>query len=744
MSLIYTESFIAFGTYNGGDDYDPAAGAGAAARSAYALNLARAGYEVKTSANTSKDTSGGFVVRADAVYPQRNALTHSSDVTAGVNAGVTAAFRRTLPQTDRQIIIGFSLFIPGSYVPNPSASTVPCFRMASTLKSDATWTTAVANNAQLYNARELFRVADDLSVRWGTDAAQSSKRLKPGVMNYLEVRISPNEVSVWIDDVFVMQKLVGPPTETVAWIFENNANAGSASGGTNMSGAPGRWQIGNMYVLFNDGVAPTVRLGPTTRVIGSRPDTDVDVRFIRPSDAPTNASVAAQDLVDAPARQLQSTLVGDYDTYSSNQSAGDIQTMGMIHAVATKVLAQNLEPDVHAVRPYLKYGSATEAADVKPRDLSLLTTPASTRTIRGMIVRPADKTLWVYGDGESIYVSGANFDLTTWTRVKDTGSAASYTNAALSDSGYLGFYCPAGVSGGGRIDYVAPGTLTLTAATLKVVSQSTDYLAMLSISGDSSRWLNWPKGTSSNMYYSNGIPGTGYTLVSIPVAAWGGAAVASRGDYVDWARANGIVVSTMSSATGFVTVQANGGTVAGDYTSRDVGDASVAYTAVTWDGRAWLVGGVSNDNALGGGPRIRRSTDPAASGWAAVTAVGSSITGAGQVLRKGASNTATYESVFVGDGGAIVASADGINWRNLTRLTTNALYAVVCLPNGDFVMGGVNGTMLVYRSTGQDTPLLPLAGYTMAFGSAALNPSTGKAWTTTEAAGAQFGVRLTT
>jgi hypothetical protein len=177
------------------------------------------------------------------------------------------------------------------------------------------------------------------------------------------------------------------------------------------------------------------------------------------------------------------------------------------------------------------------------------------------------------------------------------------------------------------------------------------------------------------------------------------------------------------------------------YTGRAHGDVGQTYTAVTWDGTAWLIGATSNAAALNGGPRIRRSTD--AVSWTAATPIGNSQGGADSQLRFGASNVANGQSIFGGDNGALVMSSDGINWRQLPRITTQHLRCGLCLPNGDFLVGGDGGTLLRFTDVGKDTSLYPLAGYNMAFGSAVFNPQSGTTWTTAEAGDADFGVRLT-
>jgi hypothetical protein len=728
MSLIHTESFFAFGKYNGSDAFDPAVGGGAAARAAYKANLMRAGYDFLGASNATADTSGGFVVRDDPVYPTRAALVHSSDAAAGVNVGLSAAIKKRIPITEKQIIVGFSLFVPADYVPNVNNSTVPVFRMQGTANADTTWATAVI--APISSAKEAFRICNDLSIRWGTDAAQSSRKLKVGVMNYMEVRISPNEVSVWIDDTFVMQKVVSLTAEVLAWIFENNANAGA--GGTNMSGTPGRWAMGNMYILYADGVAPYQRLGPTTRVIGSRPDTDVDVRFIRPVGAPTNASVAAQDLVDSPPSQLQSTTVGDFDTYSSAQNAADIQTMGMVHAVATKVLAQNLEPDVHTVRPYLKYANSGEGVDTKVRELVLLSGLPFTRTIRAMGIRKSDNSVWVVGEAESIWRSGANQDISVWTKLRDTGSAVIYDYMLMCDDGSVILS-----RSDNKTDWVTPGSDIINLGLVAFNNNPGPFV----FAPDGSRYVSFLEYTTTNStaYTANPfVTSPAWTIVNMTAATSGPVG----NGYGAALKVGTLVVALVKAATGIVTVGSGAMSAVANFVSRDTGDATFPWTALTHDGTAWLIGGTSNDSAIGGSPRIRRSPDTVT--WSPVSATGSMIPGGNQYLRCAASNVNTQQSIFAGDAGAVVMSPDGMNWRQLPRLTTQPLNAAVCLANGDFLLAGGAGVMLQFKSQGKDVPLLPLAGYSMAFSSAVFNPSTAAPWTPAEAAGAKFGVRLTT
>lgn len=738
MSMIYTESFGAFATYNGSDAFDATNNA---QRLNFGLALQRAGFGYATSANTTADNSGGFMVRPDPLYPERNVLAHSSAAAANVNVGVTAAFRKAMPITDRQIIIGFSVYIPPDYVANVNNSTVAVLRVNAALQSDASWQ---ALGISLSAPKEVMRIANDLSVRWGTDAVQSGRRLRVGAVNYIELRIDPTNVSAWIDDVLVMSKQASVIPQTVGFIFENNINAGA--GGTNMSGTPGRWALGNMYFMLVDGIAPTQRLGPTTRIIAVRPKTDVDVRFIRPISAPSNASVAGQDIVDNPAQQLQSTTVGDFDTYgvpTDDPAANAIRTMAMVHTVVTKVLAANLEADPHKIKPYSKYLNSGEGADVRPRDWSLLTGLPFTRTIRAMAVRPSDNCVFLCGDGEMIYRSGPNYDISQWTKISDTGATRNYQCMFFrADGGVLFGSNNTAVSSGAQTNWawLPPGTDTIDPAGSLTVSAGS-----LAMSPDGTRLYSYRLAGSANnldvryitaTQLNSATPHTPtWTTIAptglTPTTASGFSTVIAKGD-------GSVLMALLGSASDSVFV--NGNAVASAYVARPHGDSSNLYSAAVWDGVAFLIGATSS-GGTNGAPQIRRSVD--ASSFVPATGFGNTATGANSQLRAGIANTATQESMFVGDAGAMVMSLDGISWRQLPRLTTQNLYAGVVLPTGDFLIGGANGVMLRSQVPGTETTLQPLAGYTMAYGTSTFNPKTAAPWTPAEAADAMFGVRLT-
>jgi hypothetical protein len=732
MSVQHTESFYAFGKYAGGDAFDTE---GNTARQQTALNLARAEYEVKTSANTDANNSGGFVVRANAVRPTQNALFHSNGVVTPNNLGVSAALKKVIAVNSKDVIIGFNMFVPSDYVANVNSSTVPCFRMAATLASDANWQTAVIS--PLSSSKELFRVSNDLAVRWGTDSTQSSKKLAAGALNYLEVKIEPGLVSVWIDDTFVMQKAITVVPEAICWIFENNLNAGA--GGTSMSGAAGRWGMSDMYVLYDDGVAPTVRLGPTTQLIGSRPDEDISVDFVRPPGYTSNAQVAAQDITDNPPGLLSSTTVGDYDTYASAQNDAAIRAAAMVHAVVVKSLVTNLEPNLHTVRPYAAMG-ASQAADQKGRELVKINPIPSGRTIRAMAIRPSDGAIWAVGEAGSIWKSGPAADYTTWTRVADAADVSSFTGIAFraDNVGVAVMVPPTGTS---RAYMIRPGSDAVNVPG----AVTTDYRqfpstgvvpAAAALSYDNNTFIvsSSYAGVANTTYFARSAdPINGaWTQVTLAITT-------STGGSGQMAKTANRLVATLTSIAGSVAKTDNNGT---SFEALSYSDTAAPYTAITHDGTALIIAYSSNDVALASGPRIRRSTDNGAT-WSAATPMGTALVGGSQILRAGASNVGSGESLFAGDAGAVVVSDDGINWRQMPRLTTSNLYAAIALPNGDILVGGAAGTLLVYRKQSVDIPLAPLTGYHMALNASVLNPATGSGWTAEQAADSEFGVRLT-
>ena len=726
MSLLYNESFVRFGDYVGPDDFSAPV---TAQLLAHAANLRRDNYEVKIAANTSAATSGGLLVREDPLVEGQNNLVHSAGSTAPGNNGITGAFRRTLKITDEAIIVGFSLYIPPDFVKHNASSTVACLRLAATTKADTAW--EVLAITPIYGSKELFRITQDLQVRWGTDAAMSAVTLTAGVLNYVEFRIGPNEVRVWINDVFVMQKIVSVVPETIAWIFENNINAG---GGTQMTGNAGRWAIGNMYYLLEDTIAPNVRLGPSTRVIGSRPEADVDVDFNRPAGFASNAAVAAQDLVDSPAAVLQAQNVGDFDIYSSSGGAS-VANMSLVHAVTSKALASNLEPATHTIRGLIHAGVAN-GADAKNRMLDILTNKLPFN-VYGMAIRPGTTVIYAVGSGSNIYKSGANYDISNWTPVYSDASGYTCLNIVFDNAG-RGYILR---------NSIITTTQSLLNAAVLLMAAGGDALTVGSAASANAKndILVAPSGAPV-ITTANTVATAVYTLTS---ANSGSTWTAKSTTTADGNMATNGIAGMAKNATRIVGTFAVGSSAVftsddngANWAERVHGGIGVGYGAIVYDGTAFIMAGASLDTGNGGAPAVRRSVDGAS--WSPANFGGSNVAGTLQTLTFGVANTSSHEVIFGGNAGAMIASKNGLDWRALPRLTTSNLRAGVCLPSGDFVFSGDTGVLLTYKAEPIDTSLVPFASYASVFNSAIFNPSTGAPWTPAAAAVAQFGAKITT
>ena len=124
MSVLHTESFVAFQQFTGADA--PWGTSKAATNNAFKAAFKRAGYYCDIAAQDDYTRSGSLVVRPDPVYPDRSALVYSSSNTLNNNNGAAynfgAAIRKPLPTQGEAIICGFSLYVPPEYVPRAIAS----------------------------------------------------------------------------------------------------------------------------------------------------------------------------------------------------------------------------------------------------------------------------------------------------------------------------------------------------------------------------------------------------------------------------------------------------------------------------------------------------------------------------------------------------------------------------------------------------------------------------------------------
>jgi hypothetical protein len=711
MSLLFTESFMAFAKWAGDDAYTTA---NTTMRNGYMNAFKRAGYYALIAAQDLNYKSGSLVVRADPVYPDRAALVYSSGNTTNNNNGAAwnfgAGIRKPLVSQGKPVIGGFSLYVPPEFVPSPyNSGAVATLYIVGGLASDTSISAASTNT--------LFIINSDLSVSNFALARQSTKVLVPGRLAYVEYRFTDNEVKVWIDDVLVLQSAVSIPTESIGFIYyQNNPTTGSF-----MQGAAGRWAISNWYNLTEDAQAPNVRLGPTTRVIGVRPNTDVSTNFVRPVDAPSNAAVAGQDLVDAPTWTLQSSTAGDKDVYSTTTDTAT-SSGALIHAVATKVLVSNLESNPHTVRPLIVSAAGAEKEDPRPRQFVTLTSPFGTRNMYSVARRPTDGKVFASGVGNAVFASNAAADANNvqWTQIQDEGGAGTAIMAFRSN----------GIGIIARSDYkfqiIPVGSDTPSAA---VSFTTTGYIPQcMLVLPDNTTLIGCANGRIYRCLGSSDPSVAANWTLLVPFTA----AIQTLHYHPGLNR----VVASIGASTNVLTSDDGGAT----WTTRAAGLATstgsgIGISQMAFDG-SWFTIVLQNTVSAN---YIRRSQDGIA--WSSPSyntngstqavisfAFGDSINGI-MFFHKTA-NTA----VTTNDGGA--------NFRR-AQSYANDLYGACVMPNGDWFMVGQSGLLMAYTSAQIDTPLVPLAGYTMAYNAATTNPDTGAAWTPAEAAAAKFGMRVT-
>lgn len=720
MSILSTESFVAFGSVNSNDDSYTTDNT--ALRNAHAANLRRAGYQVVIGTQATALVSGGLVVRPDPVSPDRNALFFSS---GGANPNVAqAAIRKPLPlaAADEAIIGGFSLFVPADYVKANGAVTNAgsIFRVIASGMSDDTWSevvTTVAATVARHESREVFRVTQDLLFRRGNvNAAQSTRALVPGKVNFIEYRISAEEVRVWLDDVLVLQAPVSLNTETIGFSFDQTT---VQSGASALTGAAGRWAIGNWYNLLEDTQAPNVRLGPTTRIAGVRAAADIEVDFLRPNGYASNASVIAQNLVENPPATLQSLAVGDQDVYAP-QPDPTTANSAMIHAVVTKVLASNLEASPHTIRPLVIGAEGNEADIVKSREWQLMPS-FSTRNLQAVARRPTDGKIFAVGSGNSVYVNDQDGAPLAWRQVQDDGSATVNRDIIFRPDGWGVIARAGGLEGIAVIPPNAEAPITvLSGATYANSVQAIVARGVFLVSVGTQRVLRCPAGLDPS------LPASWSLVVSIS-AARGQYGIAYLPDF----GANGRVF-----VHGTVTSGNNNWGYSDDLGATWTGPLSniAASAAMSSDGKQIIR---SSSNIA-----IARSTD--ATTWVAPTGVMNTNGTVGAATTSHAVDLATNETIILGVSGAMTISKDSNNWRPITRVQTAQAYRGGCKnANGDWIIVGDAGVHVMHRVAPADAPLVPLAGYQPTFSASTVNPDTGLLWTPSEAAVANFGMRVT-
>ena len=377
MSILSMESWMAFASHNGDD------AANNAMRAALVKAFLTAGYEYHQDQATA-----GWIVRPHPVNAARRALVFS----ASAGGNFQYVLRSRVSDNSGVVIGGFSLFVPNNFVVNAAQfAAYPFLVVFAAAPGSALNKMNTNGNTTLTD--EVFRIRYDLQVGYGTEV-QSSRKVTPGKMVYLEYRVSQTEVRVWLDDVLVLQKSIARNNSTIAFGTMSWLPGGSSSG---MFGDTGRWAISDWYNLKEDEIAPNARLGPSTRVIGTLPAADNFAQFARPSGFASNAAVVAQPLNPDAAAFLKTDTVGAQDVYVGTPDS-DTSTAAMVHAMSVKVIAQNVEATPHTMKPMIvSNGQAQGAAQAMPQTLGPLVSYSTIDPNTGAAWTPAAAAETMFG-----------------------------------------------------------------------------------------------------------------------------------------------------------------------------------------------------------------------------------------------------------------------------------------------------------------------------------------------------------
>lgn len=688
MSLIWTESFMQFGRETAADSTLAASNA---ARVAHIANLKRAGYQVTAHYVNGTTNSAGFLLRNDPLLPDRAALVPS---VAGSTNPTTMGIFKEVPASPVPLIFGFSVVVPLDFVKVGADAALPMMRIIASTFTDAAWLTS-----------EVCSVRGDLQIGYKTVAPQSGRALVPGRVSYIEVRISLTDTRVWLDDMLVLQVATTVASGAVGIAFPLATQ-------TSMSGTKGQWAISNMYCLFEDGVLPNARLGPTTRVIGLRPASDVTAQFTRPAGFASNAAVVGQDLVDEPINNLQSIDTAKLDSYLTPVDAAT-SAAAKVHAVSIKTLSANLEAVPHRLRGFARVGLAQSPGEAVGAMALRSRTAFTAKNILASALR-ADGTSIAVGSGAGIWRSSAISEGGAWATVSEDTSAIILTGVAVDSTGQA------------------------------VACRSDGQVQVSTAAGDLSAWALVGTGVATAMA-AVAVGPDGLFVISPNVTNGAMRTSTTPAVAASWTARTALTYPPQAIAYG-----------AGRFAGIFMGGVSPWPTCYSNDGLTWTVGpgavypgAVPASMAFGAGLFVAPVFHNATNLTMRVSSDGINWTSTTPVAGAGAAGNFQGISfvngmfVAVGNFGAICVSNDGLSWRQLARPLPSASFRTVLgLPNGKFMVLGDAGAAVMLSPTAADTEITPFAGYQPTYSVVTLNPATGNPWTPAEAASSEFGMRL--
>lgn len=238
----------------------------------------------------------------------------------------------------------------GTGTANGISSNIPAAAGHVFTASDVNAATIVSNvGTSMYNTPPSFYMGTAKT----KDPNASGKALAYDQDIFVEIEVDTvaQLIKVTIDDVYV-----GNVTWAAGYSTLNTGFAMWLSTAYSASGSAGALYLSDIYVIdANDSVAPTARLGSTTRVMGEAPDTDVQAQFTRPSGFTSNHDVVDDQItaVAAPANFLSGDTVNQEDRYKT--AASNIgSSAGLVYAVNVRTRYNNASATNHEMAAVIK------------------------------------------------------------------------------------------------------------------------------------------------------------------------------------------------------------------------------------------------------------------------------------------------------------------------------------------------------------------------------------------------------
>lgn len=702
MSLVLTESFMSFGNYTAGDTLLTA---DQNARNAAAANFNQWGYQA-----TQLSNNYGPVVRQDPLYPTRKMLSQSHGNQTIANT-IVAAIMLEVPCAEAPFIMGFNFWVPNEFIPMAAA----------------------VGNPNIFSVTlggiELFRINADLTIRPPTGtAAQSSRKLNVNKANYVEFRYNGTEVRVWLDDILVLQVNVKAPMGRVALNFLSTNIALDTAG--SVVSTNGRFGINHLYALLEDAVAPNVRLGPTTRVLGTRPGTDVQAQWNKPSGAASNAAVVGADVTANPTVTLQTETVGSTDFYTGTADGG-LAGATLVHAVAVKAQAQNLDTVRHSLKVLSRVG-LSEGEGSNADAFSLRRISSFTNNDLWAACMLASGGIAIGAPNDRVYTASDPVDLGTYAVSTEAPASTNVIRGmARNAAGKVVAVSDTNVLYGTESGSAVPAWLTVahgaTTGKTIIVDPADGSFYML---GTGSAIVR--RSTDGGASWATVNIGTGFTgTLMRSINTRGGLFVATS-----WYQPSSQVIVGKSAA-------GTSGWTAVILTSLAGGSDPSVYSYPSVVGNSGVVV-VALDVTAAGVIRFYRSGDSAAT-WQLATGTGPAVAMSATcgTFVDDSGTSGGYFAIGMSNG-AIMVSRDGNNWTTLQMNATFAVRAIIPLPaQKGFLAIGSAGNMQVFTGQIVDMAMAPLGSYVKNTQFMTLNPQTGLPWTGAQAAAAEFGMRLT-